>query len=500
MTAEEHIAQLETELVEERAKNAMLQAELVAQRAETTSAQEENAQLRQQMEQIVTRLREVEKRLAKDSRNSSKPPSSDGPGRRPRSQRKASGKKTGGQPGHPGRTLMQVASPDEVVRHRPAECVHCQQALVGVVGKVKERRQVHDLPEVRLVVREHQVEEVRCPICQCLSEGTFPAGVKAPAQYGPNVRALAVYLHQYQLVPLGRTCEVLADLCDCQVSEGALTVWVQQAAETLEETVAQIADWLSASRLQHGDETGVRIGGKLHWIHVNSTRWLTHLAWHAKRGKQALEVIGIWPRFHGRAMHDRWTSYDQYACAHSVCAAHLLRDCTAVLEQEQQSWAGEMHDLLLSMAAAADEWRQRGATAVPTDERDEWVAQYFDLLGSGFAAQPSPEAEQVPKRRGRQKQSAAKNLLDDLLRRANQVLAFLDDLSIPFTNNQAERDLRMIKVQQKIAGTFRSATGATAFCRIRSYLSTMRKQGHRMLAALAAVFAGRPLPVAWEPG
>ena len=177
----------------------------------------------------------------------------------------------------------------------------------------------------------------------------------------------------------------------------------------------------------------------------------------------------------------------------------MVRDCLYVCEQEQQPWAEEMADLLLSMAQAADDWRQRGAVAVPADERDAWVAQYFDLLASGFAAQPLPSAEDVPKRGGRRKQSAAKNLLDDLLRRADQVLAFLDDLRIPFTNNQAERDLRMAKVQQKIAGTFRSEDGATAFCRIRSYLSTMRKQGHAMLAALAAVFAGQPLPIAWAP-
>ncbi|MFL5656714.1 MAG: transposase [Ktedonobacteraceae bacterium] len=198
-------------------------------------------------------------------------------------------------------------------------------------------------------------------------------------------------------------------------------------------------------------------------------------------------------------MHDRWKSYDAYRCAHSICGAHLLRDCTSVWEQEHQPWAAEMHDLLVSMALAADQWRQRGATAVPIEERDTWVAQYFELLGSGFAAQPLPKAEQVPKRGGRGKQSTAKNLLDDLLRRAEQVLAFLDDLSIPFTNNQAERDLRMVKVQQKISGTFRSDAGATTFCRIRSYLSTMRKQGHGMLTALAAVFAGQPLPVAWSP-
>jgi transposase len=321
---------------------------------------------------------------------------------------------------------------------------------------------VHDLPEVRLLVREHQVEEVRCPRCQQASRGSFPADVEAPVQYGPNLRALAVYLHQYQLLPLSRTCELLSDLCDCQLSEGTLTAWVQQAAQTLEPTVERIADWVSASRLQHGDETGVRVRGKLHWMHVNSTPCLTHLAWHAKRGKQALEDIGIWPRFQGRGMHDRLASYDQYTCQHSVCGAHLLRDCLYLYEHEQQGWALEMHDLLLQMHAAAQEWRQRGAPCVPAIEREEWVTRYFEILGAGFAAQPPPPSEVVPKRRGRQKQSAAKNLLDDLLRRADQVLAFLDDLRIPFTNNQAERDLRMVKVQQKIAGTFRSEVGATA--------------------------------------
>jgi len=316
-------------------------------------------------------------------------------------------------------------------------------------------------------------------------------------QYGLKLRALAVYLHEYQLVPLARVSELLSDLCACEVSEGTLLLWVQCAAERLAPVVARIADWLSVSPVQHADETGVRIAGKRQWLHVNCTRFLTHLACHAKRGRQALEDIGIWPRFRGRAMRDRWASYDHYRCVQSICGAHLVRDCVYVGEQEQQTWAEEMADLLVSMAQAADEWRQHGAQAVPTDERDAWVAQYFDLLASGFAAQPLPSAEDVPKRGGRRKQSAAKNLLDDLLRRAEQVLASLDDLRVPFTNNQAERDLRMVKVQQKIAGTFRSEGGATAFCRIRSYLSTMRKQGHGMLAALAAVFAGQPFPIAW---
>jgi transposase len=207
-----------------------------------------------------------------------------------------------------------------------------------------------------------------------------------------------------------------------------------------------------------------------------------------------MEAIGIWPRFAGRAMRDRWASYDHYRCAHSVCGAHLLRDLTYVHEQ-QQDWAGDLKAMLLGMYAAAREWRERGATRLPGNERDEWVGQYFDVLARGFAAQPPP-TEAPRQRLGRRKQSAAKNLLDDLVRRAEQFLAFLDDLTIPFTNNQAGRDLRMVKVHQKISGMFRSELGLTAFCRLRSYLSTMRKQGHAMLAALVAVFRGHPLPIA----
>ena len=423
MTQEERIAQLEQE-------NAELRAQLT--------------EAYQQISQLAERLRRVEGQLAKDSHNSSKPPSSDGPARRSGRRRQRGDKPTGGQPGHTGGTLMQVASPDEVVRHRPVVCAHCQQSLEGMAGQLKERRQGYDLPEVRLLVREHQMEEVCCPACQQMSRGSFPEGVEAPVQYGPKVRSLAVYLHEYQLVPLARVSELLADLYACEVSEGAVLRWVECTAERLAPTVAQIADWLSVSPLQHADETGLRIAGKRHWLHVNSTRFLTHLAWHARRGRQALEDIGIWPRFRGRAMRDRWASYDSYRCAQSICGAHVVRDCVYVSEQEQQEWAEEMADLLLSMAKAADEWRQLGAQAVPTDERDAWVAQYFELLASGFAAQPLSSAEDVPKRGGRRKQSAAKNLLDELLRRAEQVLAFLDDLRVPVTNNQAERDLRMV--------------------------------------------------------
>jgi transposase len=491
MNAEARIAELE-------AKVAELLAEKAAWQGEAKELRVQLAQALAQIGQLLARVHELEGRIAKDSHSSSKPPSSDGLARKTRSQRAASEKRSGGQPGHEGHHLKLVETPDEIMRHRPSHCEQCQQSLEGVDGEVVERRQVQDLPPVRLVVSEHQVEEVRCPHCQQVSRGRFPEGVSAPAQYGTGVKALAVYLHQYQLVPLERMVELLQDVCRCRISEGTLVSWEQEAASRLEPTMEQIAERVVCGRLQHADETGMRLGGKLHWVHVNSTRFLTHLAWHQKRGRAAVEAIGIWPRFRGRAMHDRWKSYDGYACAHSVCCAHLLRELTYLSEHEQQKWAADLKDLLLSMHAAAQQWREQGAGCVPPAERDAWVAQYFEVLAHGYGAQPLPPGQAPPPRKkGRRKQSAAKNLLDDLLGRADQVLAFLDDLALPFTNNQAERDLRMIKVQQKIAGTFRSEAGATAFCYIRSYLSTMRKQGHSMLDALTAVFTGKPLAVAW---
>lgn len=447
----------------------------------------------------LLRIEELERRQRKNSQNSSKPPSSDGFSRKAKTRPKSS-KRPGGQAGHQGHALAQVERPDQVLTHRPRVCEACQCELAEVAGHVKERRQIHELPEMRLLVTEHRVESICCPNCQHRTSASFPAGVTAPAQYGPRVQALAVYLSQFQLLPLSRSGELFEDLWASSLAEGTLVNWIGEAAKTLEPTMDILKQRLLRSPLDHVDETGGRIKGLLHWFHVNATRWLTLYSWHRKRGHEAMDEIGILPGYTGRAIHDRLSSYDQYPCHHSVCGAHLLRDCLWVAEQEKQPWATLMHEVLRGMAKAAERWRAQGAKALPQAERDEWIAQYFSVLASGFAAhlaQAPPEGDPPPKKPGRQKQSDSKNLLDALLTRAEQVLAFLDDLSIPFTNNLAERDLRMIKVQQKISGTFRSSQGATAFCVIRSDLSTMRKQGHSAFEALLAVFAGKPLPVAW---
>jgi transposase len=244
---------------------------------------------------------------------------------------------------------------------------------------------------VGLLAQEHQIEAICCPTCHTTSLGSFPASVSAPVHYGPNLQALAVYLHQGQVLPTARTCEALAALCGCHFSEATRLPWSELAAERLAPTIERIADLIAASRLQHADETGIRVYG----LHVNSTRFLTHLTWHESRWRQAMDEMGIWPRFRGRSMHDREALYDGYTCAHSICGAHLVRDCAAVAQQEQQEWAVEMQDFLLDLHDACQEWRQLHLSAVSAIERDDWVARYFEMLAAGYAAQPPPPDPQL---------------------------------------------------------------------------------------------------------
>jgi len=454
----------------------------------------ENAALHEQVTALVGRVQELEARLAKDSHNSGKPPASDGLRRKTRSLRKRSGRKPGGQLGHRGETLHLVATPDTVVEHRPPACMHCQTPLEGAPVVGRERRQVHELPPLRLLVHEHQAVRVRCPACGAVSAGTFPSEASSRAQYGPRVRALAVYLVQAQFVPFGRAQQLLADLFGMRLGRGSVVSWVQQAARTLAPVEAQIKAALTGAPVLHNDETGVRRGGRLAWVHVASTGRLTHYAIHAKRGSEATDAVGILPPFRGVSVHDGWVGYRTYtACRHALCNVHHLRELTYLEEEYHQAWAGELKALLRQMHTAAAQARAQGLRAVPPTQHARLRARYQDVLAVGLAANPPPAAPRRPGQRGRLAQSPARNLLEPLAFGQEQVLAFLDDLAIPFDNNQAERDLRGLKMQQKVSGCFRSEAGADAFARLRGYLATLRKQGQALLAALETVFAGQPL-------
>jgi transposase len=453
----------------------------------------ENARLREQVEALGALVQELQARLTKDSHNSGKPPSSDGLGRKTRSLRKKSGRKPGGQLGHRGETLRLVAGADEVVEQRPEICAHCQTPLAPeALVVVRERRQICDLPAARLQITEHQALQLRCPVCAHITVGAFPPQAASRAQYGPRLRALAVYLVEQQLVPYARVRALLSDLYGAKVSLGALVRWVRQAAQALEPVEEQITTALRQVRVLHSDETGVRRGGTLAWAHVASTSQLTHYAIHAKRGMAATEAIGILPTYRGVSVHDGWAAYRGHTtCRHALCNIHHLRELTFLEEQYHQAWAKDLKSLLLEMKATVEQARLQGAEQLARATRDAFVARYEALLAAGLAANPPPQ--RLVRRRGRIKQSPARNLLQRLYFDQEAVLAFLDDLAIPFDNNQAERDLRMLKVQQKVSGSFRSDSGAAAFARIRGYLSTLSKQGHALLTALEALFDGQPL-------
>jgi len=447
-----------------------------------------------QMTTLSARVKHLEDQQAQNSRNSSKPPSSDLAKPAPKSLRKPSGRKPGGQPGHRGNTLKMVPVPDRVVEHAPSQCQSCRWCLDDVAATLGERRQVFDLPEPRLEVVEHQLVVKQCPCCGQLNRGIFPESITAPVQYGSRLKALAVYLIDFQLLPYHRTAEFFADVFSQSISSGTLHEAVRACNERLQETEAQIKQALRQSEVGHFDETGFYVSQSRRWLHVASTEELTHYAWHERRGHAATDEIGILPAFSGVAVHDGWSSYRRYDCVHGLCNAHHLRELCFIEERYEQDWAGKMTGLLLEIKQAVQAAKEVGLVSLSSWQRAVYRARYGSILAEGFAANPPP-ASDGKKRRGRKKQSKAKNLLDRLARDRDGVLRFMEDFRVPFDNNQAERDLRMMKVQQKISGCFRSGEGASYFCRMRSYLSTMRKQGHRMLYALERAFSGDPISV-----
>jgi len=490
MTIEEELKQL-------REENKGLREQL-AQRDELIQQQqallaEHNAVIQHQGEQMNSlseQMKALQDRLAKDSHNSHLPPSSDRFVRKPKSLRQKSEKPSGGQPGHPGASLQFSSTPDEIIQQQVERCEVCQHDLHAVAACGAERRQVVDLPSPRLVVREYRAEQKQCPHCQQITIAAFPAGVQAPVQYGPNVGATAVYLVEQQLLPLARACEVMRDLLGVQMSEGTICDLITRCALRLASVEQQIKAALMQSEVIHQDETGLQVAGTRHWMHVTCTPTLTHYHVDKSRGQAALEAIGILPQFAGISVHDGWGSYFLYDCQHAACIVHLLRDLVFLAEEQEAVWAADLKELLLDMKQATDQAREQGKSWLDPLEVLDWEAQFLRLLDDGDQAHPRATAP--PGKRGRCKQSAARNLLDRLRKQQQAVLTFLEDLRVDFDNNLAERDLRMVKVQQKVSCCFRSEAFAQAFARIRGYLSTLRKQGLPLLSSLQATLCGHP--------
>ncbi len=447
--------------------------------------------LQEHLDELNQRVKKLEDQVSKQSRNSSKPPSSDGLAKpKTQSLRRSAGRQAGGQPGHEGHTLKLVDTPEHLEIHQVRACPHCTSDLTGVTVDEYVRRQVFDVPPVQLEVTEHRAELKQCPGCGCAVQATFPAGVTQPVQYGPRLKAQASYLNSYHFIPIARTCQVFEDFY------GHAPAWafVAEANQAVERgsapALAEIQQQLLETKVVHFDETGLRVAGQLHWLHSASTELLTYFGLHRKRGQLAMNALGILPNFRGWAVHDHWASYLTFdECDHAFCNAHHLRELQFITDQYQQPWATAMAQLLLDIKTEVAT-ASTSADTLADDRLTHYEQAYDSLFKQGF--QLNPPSPTLPNQRGRPKQSPPKNLLDRLEKHKLSVLAFMYDFDIPFDNNLAERDIRMVKVKQKVSGAFRTLAGAQTFCAIRSYISTVRKQGGNVIAALLDAIQGQP--------
>lgn len=442
--------------------------------------------LKAQNAALEARIEKLEHRINKNSSNSSQPPSSDGLKKpNPKSRREKGKHRSGGQTGHAGKTLKMVVCPDEVVVHPLEACPHCQYDLSQAAVERVVKRQVFDIPPLRLQVSEHQAQVKRCPGCGQPSRAGFPAGVTAPTQYGPNVLAQAAYLNSYHLIPLARVREWFADCVGHAVSEGVIERAGVQLAEAVAPALDTIYAGLTRSEVVHYDETGFRINTGLRWLHTACTTHLSYYNVHGKRGDEAMLDIGVLPNCHGWAVHDGLKGYFSFTTVrHALCNAHHLRELQFAVEQYDAQWAKAMQTLLLEMKHLHETGDRSEALLHRLENR------YDALLVDGWDAFPLQPRPPNSKKRGAQ--HPITNLLIRLRDHREAVLAFLHHPEVPFDNNLAERDLRMMKVKQKISGCFRTWAGAEVFAAVRSYLATARKQGLSMLHATAMAFLGSP--------
>lgn len=470
---------------------------------EIAQLKQEVGQLRQALKEALATIKELQAQLDQNSRNSHWPSSRDKGTKKRHTQslRQKSDKPAGGQAGHTGQTLEFSATPERIECHRPVYCAHCRLPLnCEVPGVVEQRRQVVDIPPLALEVVEHQVESLVCGGCGGQTTGDFPADVTNPVQYGPRLKALVVYLKGEHFIPYARSRRLLADLFGATISPGTLQNMVHQAAQRLQAVSGRIKAALLNEPVVHFDESGFYIAGQRQWLHSAGSQRFTYYAPHRHRGRRATHEIGILPHFQGTAHHDHWATYWQYdQCDHALCNVHHLRELNAIAEQGNQTWALRFKRLLLTAKAVVAATARRGHSSLPPHKLAQVERLYQRLMTAALQANPPPPGGWPKAKRGRPKKSKARNLLERLDRHRRAVLAFVYDFKVPFDNNLAERDIRMLKIQQKVSGCFRSPDGAQAFCTLRTYTASLRKQSIPLWSALLSIFTGPLIEPAYSP-
>lgn len=446
----------------------------------------------EQIARLQAEVAELRRQLGQNSRNSSQPPSSDSPFVKPapKSLRRRSGRKAGGQQGHPGSTLAQVADPNETLRHEPGPCVGCGAELADAPEVGVERRQVFDLPPMRVRVIEHQLVARRCG-CGVTTCGAPPEGVTAPVQYGPRITAVILYLYVGQFLSKKRTAQALAELFGTPVSEGTVVTMISRAANGLDDFLGHVKDRLADSQVAGFDETGLRVAGRLHWVHCARTDKYTLITCHTKRGRKGIDDAGVLGRFRGVAVHDAWAPYDSYLdVEHQLCCAHALRELAGVAEAASPDtpwcWAEQVANALVAMQRLVAQAIANGVDTIDADALATQVHRYRSAARIGIT-QTTARSDTVMKRH----HALARRLID----RQDDYLRFTQNWQIPADNNGSERDIRMIKLRQKVSGCLRTLTGAQQFCAIRSYLSTAAKHGKHSFDTLVMLAEGRP----WLP-
>jgi transposase len=434
-------------------------------------------------------MAEIKGRLNQDSHNSSKPPSSDGYKKpSPKSLRKKSGKKPGGQPGHTGHGLKLPGKIKETIKLEADCCPRCGGSLKGIAGEKVETRYVHEIPKVTVETVAWENHEKTCPACGTVCRGEFPGTVRGTQQYGPNLKGYIVMLAACGMVSMRRIRELLGSIFGARVSEGSIARVIAACGERVSGPVQAIKGAVLQAEVVHFDETGMRNRGVLWWLHTASTKMLTFLKIHRKRGNEGMEAGGVLPEFRGVAVHDFWKAYWLYQCAHGLCNAHMLRELTGVIERTGQAWAQGMIELLLEMKEAVRRYRGKGKEELSAYLRREYSARYDEKVREGL--KKNPKAEKEAGKRGKAKQSKERLLAERLEMYKGEYLRFSHDFRVPFDNNQAERDFRISKVKQKISGGFRSDSGAEAFALIQSFIQTRHKHHVSIWEELVRVFQG----------